>query len=429
MKQLLQLAIPTIMALLVGSVHAGEINVAINQSPWLDGFRKTTQEYEKETGNKVTLSVSPYDGLLEKIRNSLRSPKGQFDLVILDAHWLAEVYAGGFLTPINKIDPGFKLDPAVLDFDQTLYWDNAHALFQRASGELMGLPITGNVELMYYRKDLYAANGLKVPTTWEELRKNTEKLKGKVEYPLVIWGQRDGALARAMPFMMSAGGGIFKDPRNGNYGVIFNTKESLEGLKAYIEFAKSSFPNPGSLTLSDISQLISTGKAAQTIEVAALWGAVNNPDSSIVAGKMGVAPVPGKVAGKPLNSSGHWVGGVPKNVDQKEQKEALNFMIWLLRKNNQVALFENGSIPVRSDLVGAANDPGGVLPALSESIKYSSLITPVKESAQIYSLLGAYINQALIGETTPEKALNAGAKDVYELMKRAGYKTSIGPDL
>ena len=422
-------ALPLAAALLMGSVQAAELNVVINQSPWLDGFRKTAEQYEKETGNKISLSISPYSGLLEKVRNSLRSPTGQYDLVMMDSHWLAEIYSGGFLKPIKAIDPNFKLDPAVVDFDQTLFWDSKRSLFRRDSGELMGLPITGNVQFMYYRTDLYTVNGLKAPKTWDDLRSNTAKLKGKVEYPFLILGQRDGAFYRAMPFMMSAGGGLFKNARDGDYTITVNSPQSLVGLKAYIELAKTSHPNPGSVTLSDISQLISTGKAAQTIEVAALWGAVNDPNSSAAAGKLGVTPVPAMPGGRPMNSSGHWVGGVPNNVDPAKQKLALNFMNWLLTKDHQVALFVNGSVPVRSDLVGTAPDPKGVLPALSQAIKEAVLITPVKEGAQIYRVMGLYINQALVGEKTPEQALNAGAREVYDIMQKGGYKTIIGKDL
>ena len=422
-------AFALVLAVLSGSARAAELNVVINQSPWLDGFRKTAEMYQKETGNKISLAIMPYSGMLEKIRNSVRGASGVYDIVLVDSHWLAELYAGGFLTPIQDIAPDFKLDDAVVDFDQTLYWDAKRALFRKDGGTLMGLPVTGNVQFLYYRKDLYASNNLKPPTTWDELRANTAALKGKAEYGFISSGQRDGVLFRAMPFLLSAGGGIFKNPRDGDYSIIFNSKESLEGLKYYIEMAKSSHPNPGSLTLADVLQLVSTGKAAQTAEVAAMWGPLNNTESSIVAGKLGVTPVPRKSGGRWVNSSGHWVGGIPKNMPPAQQKAAIEFLSWLLKKENQVRLFENGSVPVRSDLVGAAKDPQGVLPALSESIKSATLITPVKEGAQIYRMLGIHINQALIGERTPEAALNAGAQEVFELMKNAGYKTEKLKDL
>ena len=130
-----------------------------------------------------------------------------------------------------------------------------------------------------------------------------------------------------------------------------------------------------------------------------------------------------------INSSTVWVGGIPKNAPPESQKLALEFMAWLLKKENQAALFENGSIPVRTDLVGAAKDPYNVLPALSVAFGQAEMVTPVKEGAQIYNVLGLNINRALTAERTPEQALNEGAKELFELMKAAGYKTALGKDL
>jgi ABC-type glycerol-3-phosphate transport system substrate-binding protein len=70
-----------------------------------------------------------------------------------------------------------------------------------------------------------------------------------------------------------------------------------------------------------------------------------------------------------------------------------------------------------------------VLPALSVAFGQAEQVTPVKEGAQIYNVLGLHINRALTGERTPEQALNEGAKELHELMKAAGYKTALGKDL
>src|SRR4051812_3782389 len=82
------------------------ITIVINQSPWFESFRKTVELYEKETGNKVELDVNPFAGSLEKQRNSVRAAKGQYDLLIMNGGWFAEMYFGGFIEPINDIEIG-----------------------------------------------------------------------------------------------------------------------------------------------------------------------------------------------------------------------------------------------------------------------------------------------------------------------------------
>ena len=99
--------------------------IVINNSPWFDGFRKTVEDYEKATGNKVNLDVNPFGGSLEKQRASVRAKDGMFDLLIMNGLYYQEMYHGGFLTPINDIDPKFRLDPQMIAYDNTVYWDEA----------------------------------------------------------------------------------------------------------------------------------------------------------------------------------------------------------------------------------------------------------------------------------------------------------------
>ena len=41
------------------------ITIEINSSPWYGGFEMFVDRDEKETGNKVTLDVTPYPGMLQ----------------------------------------------------------------------------------------------------------------------------------------------------------------------------------------------------------------------------------------------------------------------------------------------------------------------------------------------------------------------------
>ena len=101
------------------------ITVVINQSPWFDSFRKTVDVYEKESGNKVELDVNPFAGSLEKQRNSVRAQKGQYDLLIMNSGWFAEMYFGGFVEALSDIDPGFKLDKDIFTLGDSVYFDPA----------------------------------------------------------------------------------------------------------------------------------------------------------------------------------------------------------------------------------------------------------------------------------------------------------------
>src|SRR5258705_3449560 len=99
------------------------ITILINSSPWYAGFEKTVELYEKQTGNKVKLDVTPYGGMLEKAPNAVRGAKSPYDLVNLDTQWTIEFYEGGFLTPLKDVDASFDLPKEVLTYGDSGYWN------------------------------------------------------------------------------------------------------------------------------------------------------------------------------------------------------------------------------------------------------------------------------------------------------------------
>src|SRR6185436_20551864 len=198
--------------------------MVINQSPWFGGFRQLVEQYTKETGNKIELDVNPYAGALDKIRNSLRASAGSYDLLAIDNNWMVEFFDGGFLVPLADIDPAFKLDPQINTFGGTIYWNDKLKSFDPAGGKLMGVPVNGNVEVFYYRKDLYDQHKLKVPETWDQVLENAAKLNdGSKVYGFVHRDDRESALADFVNYLFSFGGDLFANAPAGDYTVVLNS--------------------------------------------------------------------------------------------------------------------------------------------------------------------------------------------------------------
>ena len=403
------------------------ITMVINQSPWFAGFSKTVEAYEEQTGNKVNLDVTPYVGVLEKIRHSVRAPKGTYDVVAITSHWLASIYGDGVLTPVNQIDPAFKLDKGILDYDDTVYWNSQSNTFDD-KGELMAVPINGNVQVLYYRQDLYEKHGLKVPKTWDQLISNAKTLQNAPrQYGMALVGERSAIGYYAAPFIFNNGGSIFKDPKAGDFTVTVNSAKSLAGLETFLKLAKEgSYPNSGAVSQGKMIQLLTTGKAAQAIGVIAAWSNMDNPDKSLVVGKMAVAPLPSAEGVTAGTGAGHWVAGIPANVGDDKKQAALAFLKWLTTYDHQVLYTRNGAVPVRSDLGQSAmakENAFRFIDALAEASGNSFVITPLKEGPEVHEVLNLRLNQAAIGELSARDALNKAAEEIYAIVNRAGYKT------
>jgi multiple sugar transport system substrate-binding protein len=428
-------------AVLAGSSRASAAGVApitivINQSPWLNGFRKTVELYQKQTGNKVSLDINPFAGSLEKQRTAVRSSTSPFDVLVINAGFFVEMYAGGFLQPIGSIDPSFKLDPAVYTFDGSPWWNPAtKRIGPDNGGALLTVPINPYIPLMHYRGDLYKAKGLKPAETWDELLANAKALNSPPRvYGIVQRGDRGAfdVTYDVLPYIWSHGGDIFRDQKGGDFTVTINSPQTLAGMNTYLTLMhEAGHPHTEASTQADVIQAMATGHAGHIIAVLAA-GTFDNPDQSVVVDKVEFAPPPharGYETSPPL---GHWLGGIPKNIPAERQKAALAFLAWFQGKEAQTAYAENGSPPVRRDVLEsdlAKQEKFRWMPALAAALPHARLSFIIPEAAQILAITELRFNQLIGGEMSAAQGLNTMAAEIGKVMTAAGYKAPLLPDL
>jgi multiple sugar transport system substrate-binding protein len=410
------------------------VSMVINQSPWFAGFRRIVEDYMRESGNRIEFDVNPYAGALEKVRNSLRATSGQFDLLAIDNNWMVEMFAAGYLAPIDDVEPGFRLEPEVNTYDSTIFWNAERRTFDAASGRMMGVPINGNVEMLFYRADLYQEKRLTVPRTWDELRANAIALNDPPRvYGMVHRDDRTSTTADFANYLFSFGGAFFADPAGGDLTVTINSPVAKRALDFYLDLGRvGGHPSPGAVSQGQLIQLLLTGRAAHVIAIAGAWAQVDNPQGSAVVGKVNAALVPRASDGRHVARAGHWIGAIARNVPREKQLAALEFLKWFIAFDRQVKYTEYGSIPVRTDL-GRANlaalPQARFLPALAESSRVARMVYTVPEAAQLFAITDLRLNEAANGQRTAVQALNMAAAEMHAVMQRAGYRTGRLPDL
>ncbi len=411
------------------------ITMVINQSPWLDGFVKTVDRYEKETGNHIELDVQPFAGSMEKQRSSVRSSEGHYDLLPMNASWFAEMYFGGFLTPIHDIDPDFKLDPGIYSFGDSIYFDPATKTMNAKTGKLMSVPINPNIPLLYYRTDLYKEKSLSVPKTLDELMANAKALNDPPKrYGIVQRGARGNSIAFDFwPYLYGFGGALFKDPKNGDFTVMINDEKGKAALEYYVTLAREAgHPKSAALGQAEVIQSMLTGKAAHIMVVVAAWSQMNDPNKSIVVDKVGLAVPPAQPGVEPGIPLGHFLGGVPHNVPKERQRAAVAFLKWWQTPAAQNACAELGGVPVsKAALEGPlAQKPGyGWMEPLAKGLEYALNLYPFPQGNEVIPPIEINLNQALSGDMAVVPALNGISDQVYAIMNKYGYKTGKLPPL
>ena len=411
------------------------ITIVINQSPWFDGFRKTVELYRSATGNAVALDVNPFAGSLEKQRSAARSGVSPFDIFVINAGFFVEMYAGGFLRPLDEIDPGFKLDPAVYTFDDSVFWNAETRRVDAASGKLMTVPINPYIPLLHYRTDLYQAKGLTLPETWDQLLANAKALHNPPRiYGIVQRGARGAfdVTYDVLPYLWSHGGDIFKDQKGGDFTVTINSPATLAGLETYLRLAKEAgHPHTAGQTQTDVIQAMATGRAGHIIAVLAA-SQFDDPGKSAVVGKVGFAPPPHAPGFKTSPPLGHWLGGIPRNIPAERQQAALAFLAWFQQRDAQTAYAKAGSPPVRRDVLEsdlAKQEGFRWMPALAAALPFARLTFVIPQAAEILAVTELRFNQAIGGDMGPAAALNTMAAEIAKVMTGAGYTAPRLPDL
>lgn len=412
------------------------ITIVINQSPWFDGFRGAVENYEKETGNTVNLDVNPFAGSLEKQRAAVRSGESPFDILIINAGFFIEMYEGGFLTPLTDINADFKLDPEVYTFDDTVYYDSETKLLDAQNGKLMTVPINPNIPLLYYRKDLYDAEGLKVPETLEELYDNAVALNDPPKrYGIVQRGAREtfAVTYEFFPYLWGFGGDIFKDAKNGDFSVVINSPESKAALDFWLKLAKDAgHPNTGAQSQADVIQAMLTQKAGHIVVVIAAFAQMDDPNKSAVVDMVDYAVAPAAAGHTPAAPLGHWLGGIPKNIPDDRKKAALAFLDWFQSYDAQVGYAEAGGPPVREDVMRsdlAKEKPYRWMTALADALPNARITFTTKEASEILAVTELRLNQAATGELSSTEAVNTMATEISEIMTRAGYDAPTLPPI
>lgn len=416
----------TLLVFVWGSVFAqpvAPITILINQSPWLGGFEALVDRYMAETGNRVDLIIVPFSGMLTRSLTAVTAAESEFDIINLNEQWYSQFYAADLVTPINEIDPDFELDPEVIEYAFATRW-NREVGYSTADGQLYGLPINGNIQLFFYREDLFAEHGLQAPVTWDDVEAAAQKLHNP---PGMV-----GLAIRTGPpnwelqaYLHAAGGGLIElDETTSEWEVIIHSDASLEGFRKWLDLNKTYGPaNYANLGQAEVVSLMQSGRIAMAHMVGAAAPQLEDPDQSVVVGKVAATVVPGPTAEQRATMSGIWVMGIPRNIPFERKQAALEFLRYALTHDAQLYYARSGAIPVRQDVYEELGQEEGFrwMRAMAESTPYIRPQPRIAEAPQLIEILDRHASVALLGQVPAEQALRAAAQEIYDVLVAGGY--------
>ncbi|MGN6487154.1 MAG: ABC transporter substrate-binding protein [Devosia sp.] len=385
MKSLTRVLLATSALLMSGTAYAQDLTI------WgLQAFNEAADQYIADTvkafgaerGINAEYVVVPANVLNERLAAAFEG--GSPPDVFMQVGGQAQYYPSlGLTLPIPEILEEMRAKEGGIYegmVSQVMY-----------NGEVHGVPLEVDVVPMYARRDLLEAQGLGIPTTWEELRSASQKILAAdrtitpFAMPTSTANDADGQIKQVV---WSFGGAMFAEDGK---TVTWNSTETKAAYQFLADmFAEGTIPR-STLTWDDAGNntAYQTGRAAFTINPPSIysWMVANDEELLKNTELIAVPKGPGE-AGRSGSSAGSWVWIVAKATDRPDDAKA-----WLSY------FFDTARYEKLIDTVGGRWVP--IYPALTASMP---LFKDTPAFANFNEMAG---NGIVDGFKGPPSALNA----------------------
>jgi len=409
----------------LGDWSGKTLKVLMINDPWYTAFEDIDKEFTDLTGANVVIDAYSYDDTHVKEVLVGTSQSADYDVIVLDSPWVGEFAEGGF---VEDLTPYIEKDKDIVAFDDFI------PSFQAVSqwkGQVIGIPFGAYVVMLHYRTDLFEAAGIQAPpATFDEWKADAEKLTKDGTYGVALNNQRGSPVGQAFfEYIYGMGGKPFESMYPGSPDVyadmtpLLDSPESIAVVQLFIDMLKYEPPGAENFAWDQRTTSFMVGQSAMLSEWTVRTPGLNNPEQSSVVGKFATAVFPHKEGVDPVPPLGGWVMGINKFGQQKDM--AWDYIKWFTSKETHKKFVLAGGPPSRLSTMEDADVLAAQfwVPTVAESFKYTfaDCRPRIPESSQIITMIGDYVNKAIVGEMSVEDAMKAADTDVAKLLKDAGY--------
>jgi len=311
----------------------------------IDGLK---EQFKAETGITAEIEAISLEALQARLTSSFISNEPDADVISVDQMWLGQYLESKWITPLDNFIKADK-DTDIADFiPEVLYSMNTWR------GQIGTLPVASYAQMVLYRKDFMAAQGITIPEdgswTWQEYLAAIQKINGadfngQKMTGTVVAGQQPAPIVHMFTQLQaSMGGRWFKDfpaAAKWDFEPTIDSPETLEALKMFVDLYKNSPPEAIGYNWFDAGMRFAKGD----IGMFYWWtpyaylckkdGYMSGKDS-VVADQLGIVRLP-KAPGKEqvVSLGGHSLGIAGNST---KQDESWQFIKWATSAKTQKAM-------------------------------------------------------------------------------------------
>lgn len=320
---LLMLAVLLIIELTGCTANTGEILDEDSESVktitmWK--FRSNKEDYvinrwvkqwnEDNPDLQVNFELIPYNDYLTNRLPTAFATNSAPDIYMISAGSFLKYARAGYMLPLDDyISSELKNDLTQESLEVATY-----------NNKILGIPIEHEPVALFYNKEVFKKQGLKPPTTWEELENCAKQLQSDVMSGICLPTQvNDYQNFIFYTFLV-------QEATNSSYAMTV-TDFATSGTKAlnlWRSLAKYNYTLGTNVEMPSDIYPFATGKSA--MQVCGFW-AVNSLNKYYPDLDYGIVPVPNPEGDHNVSVYGGWYQSV--NPDSEYAKEAAEFTIWM----------------------------------------------------------------------------------------------------
>ncbi len=409
---------------------AGGLRILVHGDPTFMVMGSLKRQFEQIVGTNIAQRAFSIDRLREEALRNAERKKSRYDLIAVDLPWIGEFAARGVIAPLTQVMDVERLDPS--DF-HTAGWRATHW-----GGVPYGVPSQTTPELMFYRKDWFARDGLEPPETTEKVieaaRHFHDPRAGRYG---VAWNAARGT-ALGHTFMMTcaafgqpiidlpavAGGFDADGLADGNYRPTLDTPKARAAADYLMRLLQYSPPDILSMSWYERVRPYAAGRVAMAYGYTLLAPYFELDETCAAHGNTGYLPHPHGPEGAPIAPVGGYALCVPANLAEDRTADAVEALVTFTSPAAQKLYAQNGSRTAPRYSVGADPEVRSLSPIfeLVDQMSWRDELQfwprpPIPQIPEIIDICGVELHDMLRGIVTPEEALarvQARAEEIFE---------------
>lgn len=398
-------------------------------------LQELVNDYQKETGVKVTVETVPWPDFQTKAFTEFNSQGSAYDLVVGDSQWLGAASTGGHYVELTDFVKSHNLTEVMAPATMQYYSE-----YPGGSGHYWSVPLEGDAVGWAYRKDWFEdptemANfkakygyDLGVPKDLNQLLDIAEFFNRPSEnrYGAAIYSQAGGgadALMMGVENFIFAYGGSLGDYAAHKVTGLLNSKESVTGLEAYKKLFGFGPPGWGNAFFTEVNTAIAQGQVAMGMNFFAFFPSLVNEATNPQAKNMGFFANPPGPGGADFAALGGQ--GISLVSYSQNQEEAMKFLDWLVKDETQKKWAELGGYTAAAAIL-KSDEFQNATPynkAFYETMFKVRDFWALPEYAELLDNGSRGLYEYVVNGTgTAQETLDAVAKSWVETLKSAGYE-------